>query len=172
MQKRYKLPMANDIKSIDIGVRVQMRDDNPSASWSFGNEKDGRDATQVRLFSGQEYRVTYRLLDASSWSLDAISLRRVSDSNAGFVTLTQGETTQPQALADGAGTVTVVEFNPEAVTLGITNALSSGSEPFTLGLSLTVSARSSQGAPRQSSQDPQMVLEPITIPPPPISRGA
>ncbi|MFY0567607.1 hypothetical protein ACN28E_27795 [Archangium lansingense] len=161
--------MANDIKSIDIDVRVQMMDGNPCATWSFDREEGGRDATQVKLFSGQEYQVTYRLLDATSWRLAAVSLRRVYDSiSAGFVTLTQGETMQtPQSLEDGAGTVSVTVFNPDALTLSITNALSSGSEAFTLGLSLTVSANS-QGIPKQSSQDPQVVLEPVTIPPPPI----
>ncbi len=163
--------MANDIKSIDIGVSVQMMDGTPCATWSFDEEKGDGDATQVKLYSGQEYRVTYRLRDASSWSLYAVSLRRVSDSNAGFVTLTQGETTQPQQLPDGAGTLTVRVFNPDAVTLDISNELSSGSESLTLGLSLTVSARKSQGTPKQSSQDPQMVLEP-NPPPPPTLVGA
>ncbi|HEX5750343.1 MAG TPA: hypothetical protein VFZ09_29195 [Archangium sp.] len=159
--------MANDIKSIEIGVSVRMVDGNLCATWSFDNENADRDGTQVRLFSGQEYQVTYRLLDPASWSLDAASLRRVSDSNTGFVTLTQGETTSPQALPEGAGTVTVAAFASDALTLNVTNALSSGSEPFTVGLSLTVSARNAQGTPKQSSQDPQMILEPVIAPPSP-----
>lgn len=173
-QKRYKQTllsfprgtMANGIKSINIDVSVQMVDGSPCATWSFDHEGNGTDATQVKLYSGQKYRVTYQLLDASDWSLDAVSLRRVSDSNAGFVTLTQGETTQPQQLPDGAGTLAVAVFNPDAVTLNIKNELTSGSEPLTLGLSLTVSATNSQGTPKQSSQDPQMVLEPNPPPPP------
>lgn len=163
--------MANDIKSIDIDVSVQMMDGNPCATWSFDTKKGDTDATQVKLYSGQEYRVTYRLRDASSWKLEAVSLRRVSDSNTGFVTLSEGETTRPQQLPDGAGTLTVEEFNPRAVTLHITNALSSGSEPLTVGMALTVSARHSLETPKQSSQDPQMILEP-NPPPPPTLQGA
>jgi len=162
--------MADDIIPIDIGVSVQMMDGTAFATWSFDHEKTGGDATEVRLYLGQEYRVTYRLLDASSWSIDAVSLRRVSDSNVGFVTLTQGETTKPQPLPDGAGTLTVEVFGPDAVSLNITNELSPGSEALTLGLSLTVSARNSQSILKQSSQDPQVILEPRTVPPPPPPR--
>lgn len=159
--------MADDIKPIDIGVSVQMTDGAHTATWSFEHESSDRDATQVRLFSGQEYRVTYRLSDAGSWRIDALSLRRVSDStDSGFVTLIQGQTTDGLELPDGAGTLAVEVFAPDSVSLSITNTLSSGSEPLTLGLSLTVSSTNSQSVARQSSQDPQMVLEPRNVPPP------
>ncbi|PTL81439.1 hypothetical protein [Vitiosangium sp. GDMCC 1.1324] len=165
--------MANDITPLDIDVIVQMTNDT-FATWSFNHKETDRDATQVRLFIGQEYQVTYQLRDADRWSIDAVSLRRVSDDpNVGFVTLTQGQTSGPRTLLDGAGTLAVEKFTPESVTLIITNTLTTDREALTVGLSLTVSAnhslpgKDSQPIPKQSSQDPQMVLEPRTVPPPP-----
>lgn len=162
--------MANDPQSIDIDVSVQMTDGDPFATWSFGTGRNGLNATRVTLYSGEQYHVTYQLRDEAfrSWKLEAVSLRRVSDDhpNTGFVTLDQGQTTEPYRLPDGAGSLTVEKFSPRAVTLHVTNALT-GSESLTVGLSLTVSARHSPTTPKQSSQDPQMILEP-NPPPPPI----
>lgn len=158
--------MADDITPIDISVIVQMKKDAHAATWSFANKESGN-AAQVKLYMGQKYRVTYKLHDASSWSLDALSLRKVSNSNAGFVTLTRGQTTKSQQpLPDGAGTLTVEVFDPDTVILNVKNELTSGSAPLALGLSFTVSAKNSQETPKQSSQDPQMVLEPTPPPPP------
>lgn len=162
--------MANDIKSIDIDVSVQMREGSPFATWSFDTGRNDLNATQVTLYSGEHYRVTYQLNDDAfqSWKLEAVSLRRVSDaqSNTGFVTLSQGQTTDPHQFPEGAGLLTVEKFSPREVTLFVTNTLS-GNESFIVGLALTVSARHSPKTPKQTSQDPQMVLDP-NPPPPPI----
>ncbi len=155
-------------QSINIDVRLQMQDGALSATWFFTHEEGGRDATQVRLYSGQEYLVTYQLVDPAAWSLDAASLRRVtSDTSTGFLTLGTGQTTPSHTLQEGAGTVSVKTFSAETLTLSITNTQAPTNAPWTLGLSLTVSSRNTQGRGKQSSQDPQMVLEPVTVPPPP-----
>ncbi|HSP77417.1 MAG TPA: hypothetical protein VLQ93_02725, partial [Myxococcaceae bacterium] len=104
---------------IDIGVSVQMGEGALLATWAFANEANGSDANRVSLDSGQEYRVTYQLSDASTWSLAALSLRRVPSSNTGFATLEQGQTTQPLQLPEGAGTIAIEVFTPEKVTLCI-----------------------------------------------------
>lgn len=160
--------MADDILTLDIGVNIQLREGDPFASWSFEHRTGGGDATEVRLFIGQRVRITYQLTDPSSWRLEAASLRRVSsDASHGFVTLTSGQTTQPHALQEGAGTVAVSTFSADSLVVDLINTLSTNGEPFTVGLSLTASTSYSQAIPKQSSQDPQMVLEPRTVPPPP-----
>lgn len=156
---------AADVVHHDIEVGVVHEEGTPCATWSFQLGNGEGDATRISLYTGQKYQVTYRLRDAS-WGFEAVSLRQVTSTSAGFVTLSQGQSAPPHTLPANAGTLTVVEVLPDKIVLDVSNALPEGDASFIVGLSLTVTSLDTPTLPRQSSQDPQMVLE-SKVPPPP-----